>query len=201
MPPGATIDVAAIASEFGASRYPVGSALKRLAFDGLAVIAPQHGSFVAKIRADHVREAMLVRRAVEAEVAYEAARRQPDGLAEDLARNLRYQASALEAGDLDDFYRLDVAFHAILIDRLGYAHVGEVLDRSRVHLDRVRRLSLPRGSRSRMTFGEHEAIAAAVTEGRADDARMAMLAHMRKVLDEFEAFAASAPELLAEDPI
>ena len=73
--PGAAIDKSALCDRFAVSRLPVTTAINRLAYEGLILIERQKGSYVARIRLDDVLQWMMVRRAVEAEVAAEAARR------------------------------------------------------------------------------------------------------------------------------
>ena len=75
--PGESIDKSALCVRLGVSRFPVSAAVSRLAFENLVVIEPQHGSFVARISAADVRERMFIRRALEGEIAAEAARRMP----------------------------------------------------------------------------------------------------------------------------
>src|SRR5271156_3609843 len=73
--PGEPIDKLALCEQLGVSRFPVSAALSRLAFERLVVVEPQHGSFVARISARDVRERLFIRRAIEGEIAAEAARR------------------------------------------------------------------------------------------------------------------------------
>src|SRR5579872_4915106 len=117
--PGMAIDKVELCNRLGMSRFPVTTAINRLAYERLVVIEPQHGSFVAKISADDVRELLLIRRALEAEIAGEAAQRLTSEALEKLERNLRYQAAAVEAQDYSGFYALDVEFHRILIGGLN----------------------------------------------------------------------------------
>jgi DNA-binding GntR family transcriptional regulator len=56
-----------------------------------------------------------------------------------LERLLDYQAAAVKAKDIDEFYALDVRFHAALFDGLAMRRVAEVVDASRV-------TALPRAS-------------------------------------------------------
>ena len=72
---GDPIDKLALCERLGVSRFPVSAALSRLAFERLVVIEPQHGSFVSRISVEDVRERWFIRRALECEVAAEAARR------------------------------------------------------------------------------------------------------------------------------
>src|SRR5262249_44660144 len=65
--PGAPLRKEEIALELGVSRAPVSEAIARLAEEGLVDVFPQHGSFVAPIRAMDVRESLFVRTALEVE--------------------------------------------------------------------------------------------------------------------------------------
>ena len=112
--PGEPIDKLALCESLGVSRFPVSAALSRLAFERLVLVEPQHGSFVARISAQDVRERLFIRRAIEGEIAAEAARRLKNAGREALEENLREAAIAAELGDRPRFYALDVGFHAAL---------------------------------------------------------------------------------------
>src|ERR1700730_18045200 len=73
--PGGAIDKLALCERLGVSRFPVSSAVRPLGYERLVTIEPQHGSFVAKISTDEVRERLMVRRAHESEIAAQAALR------------------------------------------------------------------------------------------------------------------------------
>lgn len=192
--PGTAIDKAALCRRFGVSRLPVTTALHRLAFEGLVLIEPQRGSYVSPIRVDDVLQWMTARRAIEAEVAAEAARRLPAAAREELARNLRYQEAAVAGADFDGFLALDVAFHHLLTDGLGLDRLAETLDALRVHLDRVRRLLLPEPGRMTATLAEHRAIVEAIASGRPSAADRAMRRHLTVVMDRLAAFEAERPD-------
>src|SRR5215468_2236701 len=67
LPPGAPLRKEEIAAALGVSRAPVSEAIARLAEEGLVDVFPQHGSFVAPIRAADVRESLFIRSALETE--------------------------------------------------------------------------------------------------------------------------------------
>src|SRR5882724_10741076 len=86
--PGQAIDKLALCDRLGVSRFPVSAAISRLEFERLVRIEPQHGSFVAPISAESVREHLFVRRGLEGEIVAEAARRLDEDGRADLAANL-----------------------------------------------------------------------------------------------------------------
>jgi DNA-binding GntR family transcriptional regulator len=193
--PGAPIDKLALCDRLGVSRFPVSAAISRLAFEQLVLVEPQHGSFVARISADDVRERLFIRRALEGEIAAEAARRLDLPGRTAMEGNLRETEKASEAGDRTKFYALDVGFHAALTSHLGLDRSGEILDGLRAHLERVRRLLMLPSGRMQATLAEHRAIAEAISGGDGRMARAAMEAHLAAMTSMFENFARERPEL------
>jgi DNA-binding GntR family transcriptional regulator len=192
--PDAPLDKAELCARFGVSRLPVTVAIDRLAFENLATVEPQRGSYVSRIRVGDVKQWMLVRSALEAEVASSCAERlAPESLAR-LDRNLAYQRAAMEHGDIDGFYELDVGFHRLMIEGLALDRVGDILESVRTHLDRVRRILLPEPGRMPATFEEHRAIHAAIAAGKPGAAAKAMRRHLHRVLRELELFERSHPD-------
>ena len=171
--------------------------MSRLAFERLVVIEPRHGSFVSRISVEDARERWFIRRALECEVAAEAARRLAREGRDALAENIARQREAVEAGDRPKFYRLDVVFHQALTTHLGLTHSGEILDALRAHLERVRRLLMAPAGRIRMTLTEHAAIEAAIEAGDVAGARAAMDRHLTGATEQFEAFARERPALFS----
>lgn len=195
--PGSAIDKEALCQRLGMSRFPVTTAINRLAFERLVLIEPQHGSFVAKISAEDVREYMLVRRALESEIAGEAAGLGDAAFKTELDRNLRYQKAAAEARDVAGFYALDIEFHRLILDSVKLAHAREILDGLRAHLERVRRMLLTPAGRLPRTYKEHAAIARAIAAGQPETARTAMRTHLEETTRFFESFTHDHPDLFA----
>ncbi len=118
--PGSLIDKTELCEKLQVSRFPVSAAVSRLAYDRLVDVAPQHGSFVARISLKDARERLFIRSALEGEIAAEAARRMSRADKDALAANLRQEVAAVAARDRAAFYALDVAFHQILTARLKH---------------------------------------------------------------------------------
>ena len=192
--PGAPIDKAALCLRFDASRLPVTTAVHRLAYEGLVLIEPQKGSYVSRIQLDDVLQWMLLRRAIEAEVAGEAARRLDPDAREALRRNLHYQEAAIAGADHDGFLALDVAFHELLTGGLGLNRVADALGGLRVHLDRVRRLLLPEPGRMAATLDEHRAIETAIERHKPRAAEQAMRRHLDVVMERLTNFERDHPD-------
>jgi DNA-binding GntR family transcriptional regulator len=197
--PGEAIDKIALCDQLGMSRFPVTTAINRLAYERLVVIEPQHGSFVAKIAIEDVREWLMIRRALESEIAAQVALQRPAGFEAELKRNLRYQLAAVEASDAAGLYKLDVEFHRLIGTSLGMTHALEILDGLHSHLERVRRLILTPPGRLPHTYEQHCKIADALLSGDAETARQAMNAHLLNTVELFEGIARQRPNLFSSD--
>jgi DNA-binding GntR family transcriptional regulator len=195
--PGSLIDKAKLCEKLGVSRFPVSAAVTRLAYERLVDVAPQHGSFVARISLEDARERLFIRSALEGEIAAEAALRMTPGDRKALAVNLKQEAAAVTAEDRARYYTLDVEFHQILTARLGMARAADVLDSLRAHLERTRRLTMSPPGQMRASLNEHKAIVDAIEAGDADGAREAMKQHLTLTAARLEAVAEKQPELFS----
>jgi len=177
-----TIREAAIAERLGVSRTPVREALLRLADLGLVDIYPQSGTRVAPIRIEKVRAAQLIREAVEVEIVGRAAL---EADAETLARLetlIDDQRIAAGRGDIRRLFELDEAFHRAIFAAAGFLSVSEELEDLRVHLDRLRYISVAWPRPAEFIVREHAAILAGMAARDGAAATAAMRAHLRAVL-------------------
>ncbi len=181
LPPGAPLRKEEIALEMGVSRAPVSEAIARLADEALVDVFPQHGSFVAPIRAEDVRESLFIRTALEVEAIRRVTQMQDGLVMAGLEENLAAQAKALEAGELVSFYELDEAFHAQIFSALQAPRAARLLDAARAPLDRPRRLGLPEQGRPEATLAEHRRMVDAIASCDPEFAAAAMRAHLAQV--------------------
>src|SRR4051812_5440747 len=159
--PGTAIDKAALCARLGVSRFPVSEALGRLAAEGFVEVLPQRGTRVARIDLADCRQAMFIRRALEAEAVRAIAPRADAVLLAALDRNLRDQQSALGSDHGGRFHALDLELHELLLGFLGFERVRHAVEAARASLDRAR-LFMCTPTRQVSTFGEHKAIVAAL---------------------------------------
>src|SRR5215472_13274844 len=181
LPSGAPLRKEEIAAALGVSRAPVSEAIARLAAEGLVDVFPQHGSFVAPIRAADVRESLFIRTALEAEAMRRLAPTAGADLVARLEENLVDQQSALAAGDLPQFYDLDESLHSQLFAAVESPRALRLLDAARAPLDRVRRLALPEPGRPEATLAEHRRLVDSIASGDPELAAAAMRVHLSLV--------------------
>jgi GntR family transcriptional regulator, rspAB operon transcriptional repressor len=195
--PGEFIQKDAICKRLGVSRFPVSEALGRLADEGFVEILPQRGTRVRRIDIASCRQAIFIRRAIEGEAMRMIAPSASDGLLVRLERNLTDQKLALEQGDAQSFFRIDIEFHDMLLSELGYERAKAIVETARGSLDRMRLFLLRTPERQRQSHLEHAAIMAALKAHDPDAAQQAMDRHLDMVMVEIETRAAENPRMFA----
>jgi DNA-binding GntR family transcriptional regulator len=195
--PGTAIDKAALCARLGVSRFPVSEALGRLAAEGFVEVLPQRGTRVARIDLADCRQAMFIRRALEAEAVRTIAPRADAALLAALDRNLREQEAALGSDHGGRFHALDLELHELLLDFLGYERVKHAVEAARASLDRAR-LFMCTPTRQLSTFAEHQAIFGAIKRRDPAAAVRALEAHLDAVMNELVDFAGRNPDAVAQ---
>lgn len=195
MRPGEIIDKNALCERLNVSRFPVSEALGRLAEEGFVVVMPQRGTMVSRIDVAACRQAMFIRRALECEAVRYIAPGLSDDLIEKFRTNLAGQRHAMAGDDRNGFHALDLAFHDLLLETLGYERVAAAVEAARANLDRMR-LFLCTPTRQSDTYAEHEQIFAALSARQPEAAAIAMSNHLDVVMAELEIFAKSHPDIV-----
>jgi DNA-binding GntR family transcriptional regulator len=184
--PGSRLQKNDIAVEFGVSRAPVSEAIAWLAEEGLVDVYPQSGSFVAPIRPEDVREALLIRTGLEVEAVRRVTQIADPQLLKRLDDNLEAQSAAVRKNDMALLDDLDEAFHGIIIGALESPRAQRLLDSARALLDRPRFHALPEDGRPNATVAEHRRIADAIRTGDPELAGAAMRVHIAMVARAIE---------------
>jgi DNA-binding GntR family transcriptional regulator len=176
--PGQPIVEKDIALKRGVSRTPVREALLRLADEALVDIFPQSGTFVARIPASALPEAILMRTALEQTTARLAAERADAGQLARLDGLIDRQRRLAARGDRDRFHAADEAFHAAIAAAAGHPGIWRFIEQVKIQVDRYRRLTLPVPGRMGRVLDEHKQVLAAIAAHDPDGAAAAMAAHL-----------------------
>ncbi len=109
--PGERLDPEALGREFEVSRTPVREAIQQLVASGLVTVSPKKGTFVAKVGIDQLIEMFEVMAELEGMCGRLAARRISDAELTELREALARCETAARAGDPDEYYYENAAFH------------------------------------------------------------------------------------------
>ncbi|MGO0802558.1 GntR family transcriptional regulator, partial [Clostridioides difficile] len=109
--PGQRLMEVQLAEQLGVSRTPVREAIRKLELEGLVVMLPRKGAYVANMSLKDIMDVLEVRASLEGLAAYLAAERISD---EDIKKlkdiSEEFKKSTLES-DVDALLKLDVEFH------------------------------------------------------------------------------------------
>ncbi|MFJ9824722.1 GntR family transcriptional regulator [Streptomyces sp. NPDC101160] len=195
--PGASLSETDLADQLHVSRTPLREAIARLVETGLVSVVPQVGTRVELIRLYDVEQARFVRESLET-AAFAVACANPARDVAPLRYLLAEQERCHERGDVDGFFAADEALHEQVFAISGYLGAWQVMQPMKMHLDRLRRLSLPQPDTIRALIDEHTAIVDALEAGDAVGGRERLVRHARRALEDAPALQAQYPEYFAD---
>lgn len=124
--PGAVLSENALAAEFGVSRTPVRSALRRLEFEGLVTSMPGVGTIVASVDLKFLKEVYALRMKLAELVSDLARSRVPDGMLSHLRQLLQDCREMGDGYDPEAIARLYNDFHDEMLNVIGNEPLREI---------------------------------------------------------------------------
>lgn len=190
--PDAVLSETELSIQLGVSRTPLREAISRLADQGLVNVVPQVGTRVSLIDMSAVEEACFVRGALET-AAFRLACSDGARDVSKLRAILLRQERAVVAEDSEAFFRTDEELHQEIFRLSGHVGAWNVILRSKLHLDRLRRLILPEVMSSRALVTEHTRIVDLLEAGDVEAGCELINEHSTHVIKQ-------APSIRAEYP-
>lgn len=195
--PGALLSETDLSRRLGVSRTPLREAISRLVDRGLLSVAAQVGTRVSLIDPAEVEEAVFIRCALET-----AAFRQACEVASPDVTRLRGilqdQEQALRATDADAFFVTDESLHEEIFRLGGHPGVWQVVRRSKLQLDRMRRLVMPEMLTTRTLVDEHTRIVDLLEQARTEEGVALVTAHAQHVLTQSPTIQARHPAFFTD---
>ena len=168
--PGERLMEIQLADEMGVSRTPVREAIRKLELEGLVVMVPRKGAYVAGISMKDIHEVYELRSALEALAASLAAARITDEELEKMERQVLKEAEETELNNLSGIVAIDTTFHDLLYQAAHNQRLVQFINILQEQLQRFRAASLSKPGRSKTALDEHKKIVEALGER---DARLA----------------------------
>jgi len=172
-----------VSLELGVSRTPAREALMRLSEQGLVDILPQRGSVIAPFRMADLEKSQFLREALEVALLTRAMENSDcTELVKDLKAELALQKIFAKSGDNERFYASDETFHGLIAKRAGLPSVLAEIERTKIHMDRFRRLMLKGIDDLNNILPQHVDIVSTIDSGDVSVAVEAMQTHLRRIL-------------------
>lgn len=167
-----------IAEELGVSRTPVREATRRLEAEGLVVMIPRRGTYVADMSLRDVSDVFEIREALEALAVGLAAKRITEDEMEELERMMVEFDEVVTRGDVDRLVELDIRFHAKIYEASRNVRLVSILSNLREQMTSFRMTSMSVPGRMKKTMEEHRAIVEALGERDAKEAAKVIRFHL-----------------------
>ena len=167
--PGERLMEIKLAETLGVSRTPIREAIRKLELEGLVIMVPRKGAYVAGVSMKDIHEVYEVRAALEMLAVSLAAERITDEELDALERQVLKESEAEASEDtdehtLDNIVYIDTTFHDIIYQAANNQRLVQFLNILQEQLQRFRAASLSRPGRSKTALEEHKQIIEALSE-------------------------------------
>lgn len=188
--PGQRLNEVELSARLGISRSPIREALRKLVDEGLVVLSPGRGAFVASFDQSELRDLMELRMALDVLGARLAAERATPDEIDAMVKSLESTAAAHLRGESAPPWSSD--FHLLILgasrNRKLRERGGEI--HAQLHLARFRSGAGPH--RAQEAHDEHVSIVDAIRSRDPARAAAAMEAHLRHAADHIAGLASDS---------
>lgn len=176
--PGERLLEVQLAEELQVSRTPVREAIRKLELEGLVIMVPRKGAYVADISLKDVTNIFEIRAALEGLAAALAAERINDEEIEEMERVLVRKAACIEVNDLSSLLEKDTEFHELIYKASRNERLMQIISNLREQINRFRVISLASPGRGREALEEHKKICEAIVERNSELAQALAQEHI-----------------------
>jgi DNA-binding GntR family transcriptional regulator len=175
-----------VAQEFGMSRTAVRTAIVRLEVEGLLRREPNKGARVRLVTDADAVQIMHARAVLEGLIARRAAERITGAQARRLRAATRTYRTVVERGDLIASADANIELHALIREIAREPVAAQLVEQlnSRITRFQFRTAVIP--GRPAATADEHDAVVAAITARKPEQAERIMRNHLERVADALE---------------
>jgi DNA-binding GntR family transcriptional regulator len=190
--PGSLLDEQKLADALHLGGTPVREALKLLVHDGLVILTPRHGLYVADISLADLEQISEVRQVLEPFCAELAAQRAtPDDLS--VLEALRNEHAAISGDDRRRLLDVDHKFHQAVVRAAANGHLVRVMEHLFGLSQRLWYLALPQLDMLPSAVAEHLELLTAIQRRDAERARRIMHAHVKDFYDRVRSLLETSP--------
>ena len=179
--PGERLMEVQLAEEMGVSRTPVREAIRKLELEGLVVMVPRKGAYVAGLTLKEVADVFEIRSCLEGLAAALAAERITDDEIKKLDQILEDISVAGEKRDVETIIKKDAEFHQVLFSATRNERLAQMINTLKEHIDRFRIESFNNPVRIKSVLKEHKKIVEAIKQGDSNNAERLAKEHIYEV--------------------
>lgn len=167
-----------LAEQLGVSRTPIREAIRKLELEGLVIMLPRKGAYVADMSFKDLIDVLEIRASLEGLAASLASGRRRDEDIEGLEKLAREFEESVKSGDIEEVLKKDVEFHEYIFSLANNKKLHQIINSlwEQVHRFRVTYVSDYEASLSLVE--EHNKILEAIKEGNCELAKIYATEHI-----------------------
>ncbi|QUH19683.1 GntR family transcriptional regulator [Alkaliphilus sp. B6464] len=181
--PGKRLMEIQMAEQLGVSRTPVREAIRKLELEGLVVMVPRRGAYVADVSIKDVLEVLEVRMVLEGLAASLAAERMSDDEINELISVCDEFKSYYEEDNIEGMIQKDVEFHDRIFSSTGNNKLNQISQGLREQIYRFRVRYISRYNKAKELVDEHQALLDAICNRDPDKAYKCGMKHIENLTD------------------
>lgn len=168
--PGERLMEVQLAEKLGVSRTPIREAIRKLELEGLVIMIPRKGAYVADLSIKDITDVLEVRGALESLAAGLAALRMTEEEIEDLEMIAVQFNQAIEENDMDKMVQKDIEFHDKIFKATRNERLIQISNNLREQVQRFRIMYIEKSNKSKKLAKDHYEIAEAISQRNIDKA-------------------------------
>ena len=173
-----------LAEQLGVSRTPIREAIRKLELEGLVVMLPRKGAYVANISVKDLRDVLEIRASLEGLGACLAAERRSDEDIKILEKIEVEFEQAVKTEDVDLLLKKDVEFHEYIFKAANNKKLEKMINSLWEQVQRFRTTYVSDSNSSISLIDEHQNILNSIKEGNVVNAKKYAIEHIKKA-EEF----------------
>ena len=169
-----------LAEQLGVSRTPVREAIRKLELEGLVVMLPRKGAYVANISVKDLMDVLEIRACLEGLGASLAAERRDDEDIKKLESIEKEFEDAVRTQNIEILLKKDVEFHECIFEAANNKKLEKMINSIWEQVQRFRTTYVSDYNASLSLLDEHQAILKAIKEANVADAKKFAIEHIEK---------------------
>ena len=177
--PGERLMEIQLASKLGVSRTPIREAIRQLELEGLVVMEPRRGAYVASITEKSMRDVLEVRLALDKLAVGLACKRITEEQKEELRVKMEAFEDAVKTDDVSKIASADVDFHDVIFTASGNMRLGQMVNNLAEQMYRYRLEYIKDKEEHPKLVLEHRVIYDTIVAGDSKAAESAICTHIK----------------------
>lgn len=192
--PGERLMEVQLAEKLGVSRTPIREAIRKLELEGLVIMMPRKGAYVADLSLKDITDVLEIRAALEGLASGLAALRITDKEIDQIELNAQQFHKAIEADDFDGIVQADIEFHDNIFKATRNEKLLQINNNLREQVQRFRIMYISKSNKSKDLAKEHFEIAEAISKRDIDMAEKIAKRHIENAEKYIIKMAGNAPD-------